>query len=169
MPTEISGSTGVNKIQDGTIAQADFASGVGNTPSWGVKASSNQSIPNATQTVVAYGTEIWDTDNAFASNRFTVPSNKAGVYSVTVNGYMTNIDDGENFRLSIAKNGTVIPTSETKWFSSASNQEMICNATWLIQLAVGDYIEVWTYHTEGSAQDLNATFTTFSGFRLIGV
>ena len=29
MPTEISGSTGVNKIQDGTVAQADFASGVG--------------------------------------------------------------------------------------------------------------------------------------------
>jgi len=29
MPTEISGSTGVNKIQDGTVAQADFASNVG--------------------------------------------------------------------------------------------------------------------------------------------
>jgi len=27
MPTEISGSTGVNKIQDGTVAVADFASG----------------------------------------------------------------------------------------------------------------------------------------------
>ena len=29
MPTEISGSTGVNKIQDGTVQAGDLASGVG--------------------------------------------------------------------------------------------------------------------------------------------
>ncbi|HUW45098.1 MAG TPA: hypothetical protein VMW50_04800, partial [Dehalococcoidia bacterium] len=47
-----------------------------NTPSFFVKLSSNQSIPNNTATKVTFDTEVFDTDSAFASNKFTVPTGK---------------------------------------------------------------------------------------------
>ena len=57
---------------------------VANTPAFLVAQSSNQSIAAATQVELTWGTEYVDTDNAFASNRFTVPSGKAGLYCFTL-------------------------------------------------------------------------------------
>jgi hypothetical protein len=161
------------ELIDGAVDVSHLASG-DNTPSFFAQAATGQSIANATHVVGAFATEHWDTDNAWdnssgaSGNKFTVPSGKGGGYHFTVNGYMANIDDGENFRMSLAKNGSEVVTTQTKWFSSASNQEMMENRSWNIKLVAGDYIQVFVYHTEGSTQTFDYRFATFSGFKIIG-
>jgi len=157
------------ELIDGSIDTAHLANG-DNTPSFLAQASTNQAIANATNVVGAYATEHWDTDNAWdnALHKFTVPAGKGGGYHFSVNGYMTNIDDGENFRMSLAKNGSILAPSETKWFSSASNQEMMMARSWDVKLAAADYVQIFIYHTEGASQDLDYRFSTFSGFKIAG-
>ena len=48
--------------------------------SFQAKSNSGQSLANATHVDIAFGEEVFDTDNAFASDKFTVPSGKAGRY-----------------------------------------------------------------------------------------
>ena len=69
----VSGDT-VNIPSGVTIANAGTATGFGgdNTPSFSVYLSANQSINSDSHTKVTFDSEYWDTDNAFASNKFTV-------------------------------------------------------------------------------------------------
>ena len=94
--TAITGHTAETSIADGDtilihdasasalrkMTKANFVSGIGgaNTPAFFVKKSTNQSCSHNTVTQVVYQTEVVDTDSAFASNTFTVPSGKNGVY-----------------------------------------------------------------------------------------
>jgi len=64
---------------DGAGVVTPNASGIKNTPAFAASVSS-QSISNDTDTKLAFDTVVWDTDSAFASNKFTVPSGKAGKY-----------------------------------------------------------------------------------------
>ena len=83
--TDAPASTDELLISDGgTLKRIDVAD-VGNTPAFMVVPSSDQSsIADNTLTQVAFGTEKFDTDSAFASNTFTVPSGKAGKYFFAV-------------------------------------------------------------------------------------
>ena len=66
-----------------TIANSGTATGFGgdNTPMFLVSGGSGkQTISHASGTTITYNQEIIDTDNAFASNVFTVPSGEAGKY-----------------------------------------------------------------------------------------
>ena len=56
---------------------------VANTPAFSVYNSAQQTIGNATDTDIVFNSELFDTDNAFASNTFTVPSGKGGYYFIT--------------------------------------------------------------------------------------
>ena len=55
-----------------TIANSGTATGFGgdSTPAFFAYASSNQDISDDTATKVTLGTEVFDTDSAFSSNRF---------------------------------------------------------------------------------------------------
>jgi hypothetical protein len=66
MTTTINGTTGVDLIKDGSVAQADLSANVaGNGPAFSVYISANQVIPNSTWTRVAFNTKQFDTANAF--------------------------------------------------------------------------------------------------------
>ena len=56
------------------------AGAMASTPSFYVKLSSDQNIASSTQVKVTWDTEVYDTDNAFASNKFTVPTGEGGKY-----------------------------------------------------------------------------------------
>lgn len=174
MPTEISGSTGVNKIQDGTVVAADLASSLGdNTPSFSVKLASNQSISSGTNTKITWDTEEWDTDSAFASNKFTVPSGKAGKYHFSGIVIVRNIDDGEISSLRVHINGSDSANGLNHYrfnYQGAATDTM----TFLpisvdVDLAAGDYVELYIYHNEGSAQNVDAGYSRWSGYKLAGV
>ena len=72
--------TGVIPVANGgTNLSSGFVNGGDNTPAFNAYVASNTAISNATYTTVSL-TEDFDTDNAFASNTFTVPSGEGGIY-----------------------------------------------------------------------------------------
>ena len=71
----LSGST--LTIDSGATLTVSGSTNLANTPAFSVKLSGNQEIANATWTKVTLSAEDYDTDNAFASNKFTVPSGKS--------------------------------------------------------------------------------------------
>ena len=82
----VSGDT-INVPAGVTIANAGTATGFGgdNSPAFSVYHASDLSVTNDTWTKATYNTELYDTDNAFASDKFTVPSGKNGKYYFTAN------------------------------------------------------------------------------------
>ncbi len=67
------------------IADSITSGAIANTPAFYVTPSSDQTgIADNVLTQIAFGQENFDTDNAFASNTFTVPSGKGGKYFFNV-------------------------------------------------------------------------------------
>jgi len=61
------------------------SAGATNTPAFFAHSASEQALSNTTFTQVVFGTEVLDTDSAFASNTFTVPSGEGGNYLIGAN------------------------------------------------------------------------------------
>ena len=141
--------------------------------SFGVYLASDQTgVAHNTVTKVAFDAEYWDTDSAFASNKFTVPSGQGGKYLFTYRVKTSLIDDGEYVKGIIYKNGSRQAISEMVNYSSASDQQVDSNGSYLMDLAVGDYIEIYFQHTEGGATTVfggTSDGSWFFGQKLVGV
>jgi len=129
--------------------------------------SSDQTIANATNTKVTNITENLDTDGAFASSRFTVPSGKGGTYFLFFNSRYNTATDIENINITIWKggsSGTQIANAQGSSFYYNS-----FNATGIAQLNAGDYVEAFTYQGSGGNLALSGSpiYTFFGGFKLI--
>jgi hypothetical protein len=159
-----------------TVTDGVTVSGAGaNTPAFSAYLSSAQSISVSTWTKVAFNAEFFDTNSAFdtSNNRFTVPSNLAGKYCFIGQINMEYIDDNKTFRMSWYKNGSSFMTG-TMLKSPGANGSFIYQNTTILDLTVGDYIELYGY-TDNS--DTNVTFqdggspygsTGLLGYKLIG-
>jgi hypothetical protein len=180
-PTIITGQTAETSIAtDDTIlihdtsasalkkmTRANFVSGVGetNTPAWFVKKSSDQSISANTFTDVTYDVEVVDTDNAFASNVFTVPSGKGGKYLVFAQTRFETSADFDGILSIIAVNGTRTIAS---WGRHEYYEAQ--NATAILDLSAGDVVKHVCNQDSGSSRNLGDTdqgaITFFGGFRI---
>ena len=152
----------VNGTPSGTVT---------NTPAFKARLTANQSIPNGTLTKINLNAEDIDTDNAFdiSNYKFTVPSGKGGVYLI---GYSLAtdavIDDTERLFGRIYLNGAgQLYTTANDWSPSASN-DMFVNYSVIMDLSVGDYLELYMYHNEGGAINCNPSYTRLWGYKLIG-
>ena len=58
--------------------------GISMTPAFYVTITSNQTVSDNVKTKVSWTNEVYDTDSAFASDKFTVPSGQAGKYNFYV-------------------------------------------------------------------------------------
>ena len=180
----ISGQTALTSAPDdtdellisdgGTIKRIDVSLvGGKNTPSFLVTKTSNQSISNTTNTVVTWQQEVNDSDNAFASNKFTVPSGKGGLYFLNTQLRFNSMGDGDEIQIAFKKNGAY------EFNDGNANQYIVHNMelggaasiyfqnTAMVNLSASDYIEVAVYHNYGSSRDINYTYSRFSGFRII--
>jgi hypothetical protein len=90
------------------MTRANFVSGIGgtNTPAFHVRKSGNQDTSTGTATTVTWETEDVDTDSAFASNTFTVPSGAAGKYHIYAMIRWNTDTDFQGMRLTIRKNSS---------------------------------------------------------------
>ena len=148
-----------------------------NTPSFFVTGSGNQAIANETWTKVAWSTtsatEEWDTDSAFASDKFTVPSGEAGKYLFSFGGLMDEMDTNESWNMDLYVNGSEhtggnsLGRVHVRSFNT--NLGTFGNSTIALDLAVADYVEVYFYHNEGGTNNLQLNRSFFQGFKLIGV
>ena len=172
----------VGTVSDGTITPAKmdlsqnytFTGAVSgqNYPAFLVYKTSNQDIAEATDTKVTWNSEAIDTDSAFASDKFTVPSGKAGKYFFSGSIQTSSVDQSEyqyGFWM-IFKNGSRITQ---QMFDNRLNnlRDIPAVFNFLIDLAVSDYIEIFvSLGTSGSSQrikgDASYIGTWFSGFRI---
>jgi len=166
----------VNDIQDaggnsiissngsGTVTVGNSA--LKNTPAVLVTNSGNQSISNSSNTHVTFDTETIDTDSAFASNTFTVPSGKGGMYFISFRGSMQGIDAGEFIQLRIYLNGSESNFFENRMTAYTTNVEFKFSASGSLNLSAGDTIKYYVFQNSGDSQNL--TNAGLYIFKLIG-
>ena len=156
-----------------TLTNSGTATGFDNTPSFFARGSGTQAIADQTWTKVTLDTENWDTDSAFASNKFTVPSGEGGKYQFTYGGCMSELDDGEYYQFVLYKNGSEWSggnlLGKIQDRMTGTNLGTSMNGSVAITLAATDYVELYVYHTEGGTNNLLNNQCYFQGWKLIGV
>ena len=141
-----------------------------NTPSFFAYRTADQSIASDSHTKLQMNIELYDTNSAYdnATNyRFTVPSGQGGKYAI--GGYSKNSNLTASTKvLSIYKNGSAIFSGQ----DGNNTAYATIQASTIVDLAVGDYVELYGFQTVGSSQifvtgGLNTS--GFFGYKLIGV
>ncbi len=155
------------------IASAD------NTPAFLARPSADQSIVTNTWVKLTPNTEIFDTDGAYDNTtnyRFTVPSGEAGVYIFWFATTYDSVPTGDYSSTVLYVNGTF--ESSSPWrsrtaydhISGLDNQmNHIHTRSAMMNLIVGDYVELWTAHNQGSTKTAENDGTYFGGMKLAGV
>jgi hypothetical protein len=115
----------------------------------------NQTVSNATMTALTFNTELLDSntfhDNSTNTSRITIPTGYAGKYLVF--GQATFAGSATGIRLiKIIKNGSGDgPDIESG--AMAANQTPLTQQ-FIVDLAVGDYLEMNVYQTSGGNLDV---------------
>jgi hypothetical protein len=142
------------------------------TPAFKAKSASSQAVTESANNLVVLGTEVFDTDSAFSSNRFTVPTGEGGKYFFSA-GLGTNqaIDDNKTFILKLHKNGSEILDGFTKVRGTSANTDPCLTMTCILDLSASDYIELYFYTNNSDTNvEIQGDARTFlSGYKLIGV
>ena len=147
-----------------------------NTPAFMVYKSANQDLSDNAFVKVTFDTEVYDTDSAFASDKFTVPSGEGGKYRFTSQLYwIANSNTLDLFYLTYYVNGS-IPTivsrtgnSLNMWSNSGGSEQTVMNTTTL-DLSAGDYVEVYgKLNVNSGSARLYSYGNYFMGEKLIGV
>ena len=166
----------IDKIQSESINLADnfdftgTVTGAGgvNTPAFFARKGSNQTVSNATHTLITYDVEDLDSDGKFASNKFT--PTVAGWYQIGCRFRFDSATDSAYSQISIRKNGTDIGKHVEGQFEVLTKQIYS-----LIYLDADDYVEVYGYQYTGGSVNVNgdssldSTAAIFYGYKIIGV
>ena len=163
-----SGTANMVLASDGSIT---FAKALDNTPAFSVRLSGDQAADsNNTWYKVAFDTEDFDTDSAFASNKFTVPAGKGGVYQLNTQVACTNQSESAEMDLRVYKNGSAITTPQAMLDYSGGNGDFtnVVNHSHLYDLNAADYIEIYIWHGSGGTNVIEADYTFLSMFKLAG-
>jgi hypothetical protein len=168
-------SEGINLADDFTFT-GTVTGTPANTPAFFVSKTSSINGSSGTATKATFNLVDFDTDSAYDSTtnyRFTVPSGKAGKYFLYTNVRVSASAASRNdeTRVSFYKNGTIHVNNQ---WTFSSNPIHITNNFFsaTIDLAVGDYIEVYTMIGEASAGNgtiKSASYlqTYFGGYKII--
>jgi hypothetical protein len=152
-----------------SIQQSYLASGVAGTgPAFSATPSTTQTVTTATYTKVNLGTENFDTNNNFASSRFTPTI--AGYYQLNASVYIAVTGGNPSYIWSIIyKNGAAaIYGNLNTTVGAGSGTDGIGISSGLLYMnGTTDYVESYIY-AAASAGTINVsgagTFTVFSGF-----
>jgi hypothetical protein len=158
-------TTGGDISLNGTLAAS-----LNNTPAFKATLSSNQTIADDTLTRVAWDTEIYDTNNAFASNVFTVPSGQGGTYVFEFHIFGDDIDDTDTWNAYLELDGVKVVGSFAQNTGAQSGMNCLLNNTVTVTVTAGQVVEVVTKQQGTNAsQAIRSTDSFFSGYKLIGV
>ena len=139
-----------------------------NTPAWSVKLSGDFTTTDNTYVKITWDSEEFDTDSAFASNKFTVPANKGGYYAVMFHLTWIGAEDNETHYAALYKNGSIVNTAIRMEDTGDGGNRLTFNYFGLHNLSATDYLEV--FFKDGDAGESNtiiATESVFQGFKLL--
>ena len=161
------GTSGQVLTSNGAGSAPTMQAGGDVTPSFLAYLGSNQNINNGTWTNVSYDTELYDTDNCFASSQFTPTT--AGYYFVATNTRVSQPPADKRMIVRIRKNEAdatyhQVHSSYAADFSSSHATIVYMNGT-------TDYLDVQAYHATGSTEVLLAgiALNNFYAYKLLGV
>tara|TARA_R100000234_G_C4966603_1_gene164207 strand:- start:272 stop:1015 length:744 start_codon:yes stop_codon:yes gene_type:complete len=169
--------SGLQRLAKGTAGQALKMNSSANAPEWGaaggvntpaffVTKSATQSISHNTSTQITFDTEAIDTDNAFASNAFTVPSGKGGIYYLVAQMRIDTGDDYDGGIIKLRVNSTDIGAS---WGRNEYYDHY--NISMLHSLSAGDVVTTNAFQNVGATKNIGhidqGKVTFFGGFRII--
>lgn len=166
------GTDSTKTITIGSFSNGDTIAGPGsNKPMVKARRTSTQSISNNTWTKVIWNTADVNEGSAYdtSTGTFTVPANYGGKYQIygLVNAGGTP-DDGERVDISIYKNGSQDAYTVVQTFSPTGDTPVTAQVNTILDLAAGDYIEMYMRHNEGGTQNLEAERNGFFITRMIG-
>ena len=136
------------------------------TPAFHAYNNADQNISASTLTQVIFNTEIYDTDSAFASNQFTVPSGKGGKYFVYFRlGFASSTDFTYQITVQInssfnADSGFRVNQLNDYYDNHFSGQ--------VLDLSAGDVVRVMIYQGNGT-HNISGTENraNFGAYRII--
>jgi len=138
-----------------------------NTPAFFVRNESNQTFSSGATTQISFPNEVFDTDNAFASNGFTVPAGQGGKYFFYFTFCYIN-PNNTNYRIVyIVKNGGNQVEVQTQAVNSDNNA---ITGSALLDLSAGDFIDLDFYQNSGSnvtGLAIGGNGLQFGGFKII--
>ena len=115
---------------------------------------SNQSIPTVTATVITMNSELLDTDAYHSTvtntSRITIPAGLAGVYAVTAYCRW----DGPNAVTNPIINITLNGVSQARAQVLGTGNYLPTATAWTGYCAVGDYLEMYVYHSTGANRNV---------------
>lgn len=117
-----------------------------------------QSIPDAAETIVNFGTRSIDTHGSVstgASWRFVAPT--PGIFRVSAHvGFVDSAawTAGEGIQLDLYKNGSRFRVLRWKEVEASGTLIVAANGSGLIRLSAGDYIDIRVYQNTGGALSL---------------
>jgi len=167
----VSGDT-VNIPSGVTIANAGTATGFGgaNTPAFHVYLSGDQTVGTGASTKVAFDSEYYDTDNAFASNKFTVPSGKGGTYNFGAIIKTQSVNNNTALQVYLYKNNSELDGQQSRhkdYMSTSSSEELHVSFSYTDVASASDYYELYVFHNNGNNRTLKAETSSFWGYKLI--
>jgi len=177
------GDTNATNITiDNGVTTLDFGTGISTvsnipaalkmTPSFKAHLASNQTIGTGSFTKALFATEDWDTDSAFASNKFTVPTGEGGKYLFIYNLLFYNLDASSRFEARLYKNGSGVGGTTLRVTGSQSSQQVDQSYSVVVEASAADYFEVYVFQNTGSNQTLYGPDngdSAFTAYKLIGV
>ena len=114
--------------------------------------SGNISIPNVSATVITLDSERFDTDNIHdtSSNTSRLTCKTAGKYLIAATIQWAADADGERL-INIKLDGTTMIGRVRHSANSDAASPTVQNLAIIYDLSVNQYVEVWVYHNEGAA------------------
>jgi len=170
-----SDTASADQVWTATSATAsDFqAAGGDNTPAFAVTKTSDQSsISDATYTLVTWDSEVLDTDSAFASNTFTVPSGEGGYYNIfsQVNVISATINRLIRIKIAFYLNGSIDAFSDRREANTYYQDSIFLQK--IYNLSATDTLKVYVYidDSDNNNPDIlggSNYNTVFGGYKLI--
>jgi hypothetical protein len=117
-----------------------------------------QSISTATNTILTFNSELWDTDGFHSTStntgRFTIPAGKAGKYLVNM---LALIDENgtRQRNIQLYKNGSALYDFFVQQEGGNGTDQNTIQGSIVVDLAVSDYIYLQYYQLSGTSKNID--------------
>ncbi len=136
--------------------------------------SASNNIPNNTFTKVTnLNTQLIEQNigTSYANNRFTIATGQEGVYFVYGGVAIDDVQILDHVQIKFYVNGNaqILFHTEEQRFQNGSTPNLIIQTGlfgYMINLSVGDYVEMFCKHNEGSTEPTEPNRTWFGAFRI---